>query len=263
MVTVLTPAYNRANTLDNLYYSLQQQTNKNFEWIIIDDGSSDATSDKIEEYKKNSDFDIVTAFQVNQGKPSAINHGCRLSRCDYILIVDSDDCLTNDAIEWVLKGIKEAEAEGIEYSGVGFRKSEFNGTLSGIAFDNHSLDHALYLNATDASNLLKGEMAFCFKRDLMLKIPFPLHAGEKFVPEGLIWTQITDFACVRFYINKIIYLYGYLDDGLTMNFKKHLKNNYRGFSEYYRNQFYRESDLLKKGKMLVRYIQCKYYGMLK
>ena len=263
MITVLTPAYNRAGTLDNLFKSLQRQTSKMFEWVIIDDGSTDDTLDKIEKYKKNSKFDISSAFQVNQGKPSAINHGCRISSREFIFVVDSDDCLTDDAIEWVLKGIKEAEAEGIKYAGVGFRKSEFNGTLSGITFDNHSLDHALYLNATNASNLIKGEMAFCFFIDLMLKIPFPLHAGEKFVPEGLIWTQITDIACVRFYVNKVIYLYDYLDDGLTMNFKKQLKNNHKGFSEYYRNQFYRESDLFKKGKMLMRYIQCKYYGMLK
>ncbi|RYH91529.1 glycosyltransferase family 2 protein, partial [Citrobacter werkmanii] len=177
----------------------------------IDDGSTDNTLDKIENFKKKADFEIISASQVNQGKPSAINHGCKLSRREFIFIVDSDDCLTYDAIEWLLKGISEAEIKGIEYSGVGFRKSEFDGTLSGISFDDNPLDYALYLNATDASNLLKGEMAFCFKRDLMLKIPFPLHAGEKFVPEGLIWTQITDFACVRFYINKVVYLYDYLE----------------------------------------------------
>lgn len=263
MITVLTPAYNRASTLDNLYDSLQHQTSKNFEWVIIDDGSTDDTLDKIEKYKEKSDFEIISASQANQGKPSAINHGCKLSRREFIFIVDSDDCLTYDAIEWLLKGISEAEEKGIEYSGVGFRKSEFDGTLSGISFDDNPLDYALYLNATDASNLLKGEMAFCFKRDLMLKIPFPLHAGEKFVPEGLIWTQITDFACVRFYINKVVYLYDYLEDGLTMNFKKQLKNNYQGFSAYYKNQFYRERDFIKRVKMLIRFIQCKYYGMLK
>lgn len=263
LITILTPSYNRGSTLDRLYCSLQMQTSKSFEWIIVNDGSIDQTEEKIKKFQTEKTFKVSGVSQKNQGKASAINKGCKLANGEYIFIVDSDDCLTPDAIESISSALLQAHTGGRNFSGVGFRKCDFQNKVSGIALNSNDEGCSKYLNATDAANLLKGEMALCFKKELMLKYTFPSFPGEKFVPEGLIWTQITDVADILFYINKYIYLYEYLDDGLTSNFKTLLKKNPKGFSVYYYNQIKREKSFFNKLKMLIRFFQCKWYVLIK
>ena len=87
MITVFTPTYNRANFLPNLYKSLQDQNNKNFEWIIVDDGSVDCTEQLVSEWlNDNNDFNILYFKQKNSGKHIAINKGVQLSKSDWFFM---------------------------------------------------------------------------------------------------------------------------------------------------------------------------------
>ncbi|MDO2296100.1 glycosyltransferase family 2 protein, partial [Escherichia coli] len=89
--------------------------------------------------------------------------------------------------------------------------------------------HIYYLNATEISNLINGDVAYCFKKESLVKNPFPRIEDEKFVPELYIWNKITDKAKIRFNISKVIYLCEYLDDGLSKNFHNQLKKYPKGF----------------------------------
>jgi glycosyltransferase involved in cell wall biosynthesis len=101
LFTIFTPTYNRAYKLPRLYLSLQEQTVKNFEWLIIDDGSTDHTMEVVSEWQKSKDngFQIRYIRKENAGKPRAINDASQIANGKYIQIMDSDDYLTPDAMQ--------------------------------------------------------------------------------------------------------------------------------------------------------------------
>ena len=73
--TVFTPTFNRAYTLPRVYESLKSQTFKNFEWLIVDDGSSDGTADLVKMWQNEGALTIRYFYQINRGKHIAINRG--------------------------------------------------------------------------------------------------------------------------------------------------------------------------------------------
>ena len=99
-ITVFTPAYNRAHTLEKLYRSLQKQTFHNYEWLIVDDGSSDGTGELVKHWQtEENPFPIRYVYQENGGKCRAINHGLELAAGELFFTVDSDDYLLDNALE--------------------------------------------------------------------------------------------------------------------------------------------------------------------
>lgn len=103
MITIFTPTYNRAYTLPKLFESLQAQTSNNFEWLIVDDGSSDDTRELVEHFITKADFKITYIYQENQGKHVAINTALDKASNLYFFTVDSDDYLINNALELIFK----------------------------------------------------------------------------------------------------------------------------------------------------------------
>ena len=102
LVTVFTPVYNRKNLIGNLYQSLLSQTYKNFEWIIVDDGSTDDIDEIIKSYQNEDRILIRFIKQENGGKHRAINNGVLHAKGELFYIVDSDDYLTKDSIERIV-----------------------------------------------------------------------------------------------------------------------------------------------------------------
>ena len=96
-ITVFTPTYNRAYILENLYRSLQRQSFTDFEWLVVDDGSSDGTKALFERWQKEDNpFPIRYCYKENGGKCRAINYGLKLAQGELFFTVDSDDYLTDD-----------------------------------------------------------------------------------------------------------------------------------------------------------------------
>lgn len=98
-LTVLTPAYNRRKGLQKLFESLLAQTNKNFEWLIVDDGSTDDTSLFVQQWVSCKEFSIRYYKKENGGKHTALNYSLDKISTPLVFIVDSDDYLTSDAVD--------------------------------------------------------------------------------------------------------------------------------------------------------------------
>ena len=82
-LTILTPTYNRGGELSQLYDSLKNQTCKDFEWVIVDDGSKDNTHEVVKAWLSDSDFPIRYFFKENGGKHTALNYADNRIRIDF------------------------------------------------------------------------------------------------------------------------------------------------------------------------------------
>jgi glycosyltransferase involved in cell wall biosynthesis len=225
MITIFTSTYNRAYILPKLYESLVKQTIKDFEWIIVDDGSKDNTeqlcNNWINDCKK---FKITYLKQKNQGKHVAINTGVQIAKGDLFFIVDSDDYLSNDAIEQIEYFYKQVKDNDI-FAGVSGMKAYTNGEKIGGDFPFETIDCSMI----DIRNKykIKGDMAEVFKTNILRKYPFPQFTGEKFLSEGAVWNKIGSKYLLR-YFNKNIYFAEYISDGLTKNIHKKFRENPKG-----------------------------------
>ena len=112
-ITVITPTYNRCKTLHRVYNSLVSQTYKDFEWLVIDDGSTDDTKELIQNYIKENKIDIRYYSQENQGKHMALNKAMQLIDSEYITVIDSDDEFLPNAFEVFLKYWNEIEDKSL------------------------------------------------------------------------------------------------------------------------------------------------------
>lgn len=258
MITIMTPTYNRAYVLPRLYDSLCQQTRQDFEWLVIDDGSTDGTAELIFDYRVKSDFSINYFYKENGGKHRAINEGVVHATGDWIIIVDSDDLLTGDAVAKLYDVMNHI---GSEFVGMCFRRAKLSGHIIGIS--DTAWSKSMVMQPIMAGHILKGDLAYVFRTNVMRECPFPEFPGEKFVPELYIWNKIADIGKIVFYVDQVIYLCEYLPDGYTSNFKKNLRSNPCGFGLFYRDQVIRDTRLFGKVKACVRSLQCILYCWLK
>ena len=262
MISIITPTFNRAYTLERLFNSLLGQSCKEFEWVIVDDGSLDETSNIVNTFIEKNLLNIKYIYQENQGKPSALNNGIENSVGDYIFPVDSDDILVSDCIDTIRKRIEFHKSKSHSFSGLCFRKGDLTGVALGKIIQDENLEF-IHCNATDIKNFFQIDMAYCFKKEYMVSNKFPSFNNEKFVPELFIWNKITDIHPVYVYLNKVIYLCEYLPDGLSANFKSQLKSNPNGFLVYYKDQIFREVSFKNKLKMIIRALQCYFYRIMR
>jgi len=257
MITVLTPTYNRAYTLPRLYESLCSQENPAFEWVVVDDGSEDDTKTIIEKYSEESPFPITYVSQSNRGKMLAVNAGVTVSKGEYVFIVDSDDALTSDAIETISRKIKENDADPKQ--GYIFRRADLSGRIIGGI----PSEEMIICTPTEASSMLKGDLAYIFPKVMLEKYPFPEIKEEKFVPELFIWNKIGDEVPFICYPQKALYRCEYLEDGYSKNFTEVFKANPKGFLLFYKDQFRRDKRVSVRMKICVRIVQGYIYRLVK
>ena len=232
ILTVFTPVYNRAYILGKLYESLLVQTCKEFEWIIVDDGSTDDVARLVEKWINEEKIDIRFFRQENGGKHRAINRGVAESSGELFFIVDSDDHLTPDAVEWILRDYQEIRLDR-NIAGIGFMRCDSKGIKIGsqLPFDRKICDAFCLTYQYRAT----GDMAEVYKTEILKKYPFP-ETKDRFCPEALVWFRIADKYQIL-WINRCIYVCEYLTDGLTNKITKihHLSpgNSMMFYSEHY------------------------------
>ena len=232
-LTIFTPTYNRGYLLHKLYDSLIQQTSYDFEWIIVDDGSSDNTHKLINSFISERIISIQYFKQLNGGKHRAINKGVQLAKGELFFIVDSDDYLHPNAVEEILRYYLQIKGD-IAFAGVCGLKYYPSGERIGGVFPFSVLDCTF----TDLryKYKIKGDMAEVFKTVVLREYPFPEIDREKFCPEALVWNRISKKYKLR-YFNSGIYLCAYLPDGLTAKIAKLRMESPKASMLYYSELF--------------------------
>ena len=219
MITVLTPTFNRGGGgLQSLWDSLQKQTVKDFEWLVVDDGSTDGTKDLITQLQEKSDFPIRYIYKNNGGKHTALNIGIQTICSELTFIVDSDDCVTDDAVESILKIHKKYRSQN-NICGYAFLRAFPDGKVNGKKFD---VDEKIgsYIDVRVNGDDTGADKAEVFKTHCLKEFPLPEYPNEKFLGEDLVWVRMArKYEMVH--INKAIYVGNYLEDGLTNNRRKH------------------------------------------
>lgn len=231
MITVLTPTYNRAYILSKLYASLQSQTSKDFEWVVVDDGSSDNTEQLVKGWiEENKLFKIIYKRKKNGGKHRALNYAIGMVQYEYCFIVDSDDYLTTNAIERVQDWIQAIDDDK-SFAGVsGLRGYIDNGRIGGYP---KSKKFRKYIDATNLQRQrfdLGGDKAEVYRTEILRKYPFPEFEGEKFLSEDVVWDAIARDGYKFRWFNEIIYRCEYLNDGLTGLGLKKFSESFEGYT---------------------------------
>lgn len=204
-LTVCTPTYNRAHTLKLVFDSLIAQTVQDFEWIIIDDGSTDDTRTLVTSFKAITTFPIHYRFQRNQGKHVAVNHGAKLTNGDFFIIADSDDSFPSDAFEILLDAWNDIPLpQRPEFTGVTGLCVTDQGAVIGDCFPFDVFD-------TTSAELfyrwrIRGEKWGFHRSSVIRQHPFPEIPGVPFVRESIIWHAISKQYKTRF-VNKPVRTY--------------------------------------------------------
>jgi glycosyltransferase involved in cell wall biosynthesis len=248
-ITIFTPTYNRSDLLKRLFESLKQQTFKNFEWLIVDDGSTDNTKEIVSYFQNDSFFPIVFRTQQNSGKHIAINRGLDIAKGELFFIVDSDDWLNIDALERIYSHYIQIKGNKL-FAGVCGLKVYPNGQKTGGEqefgiLDCNSLDFRFKYR-------IKGDMAEVFITDILKKYYFPEIEAEKFCPEALVWNRIAQHYKLRYFYEKIYYC-EYRPDGLSANITKMRAKSPISTCTYYAELSKNKIPFYQKIKAIVNY----------
>ncbi|MGP6602575.1 glycosyltransferase family 2 protein [Ornithobacterium rhinotracheale] len=207
-ISILTPTYNRANLLARVFESLQRQTDKDFEWIIVDDGSTDNTEEIIKTFSPST-FDLYYFKKENGGKHTALNFAVQKANGEFIIMLDSDDELPSEAISIILEKARNLPKE---LGGIVGRKSLSSGKIVGSNDNfNQIISNSLDIRYKENVN---GDLTEVFRTSVMREFPFPEFKGERFCPEALVWNRIAQKYNLLFF-NKSIYTAEYQEGGLT------------------------------------------------
>lgn len=212
MITILTPTFNRAHLLPRLFESLTHQTDFNFEWLVMDDGSTDGTSDLFAgKTFLSAPFPIRYYQQENGGKHRALNAGVKQAKGDFIFIADSDDWLLPQSVAIV--GLHtSAIADDNTFAGVAGLDVFDDERIVGTGLPQDIID----CNAMDIRYRyhVDGDLKEVFKTTILQEFPFPEIQDEKFCPEQLVWFRIAQKYKLR-YFNTPIYVAEYQPNGIT------------------------------------------------
>lgn len=212
MITILTPTFNRAHLLPRLFESLTHQTDFNFEWLVMDDGSTDGTSDLFAgKTFLSAPFPIRYYQQENGGKHRALNAGVKQAKGDFIFIADSDDWLLPQSVAIVGQHTSAIADDNI-FAGVAGLDVFDDERIVGTGLPQDIID----CNAMDIRYRyhVDGDLKEVFKTTVLQEFPFPEIQDEKFCPEQLVWFRIAQKYKLR-YFNTPIYVAEYQSNGIT------------------------------------------------
>ena len=253
--TVSTQTFNRRRSLPRVYSSLNAQTYRDFEWVIVDDGSTDGTEELVTGWQRAADFPIRYFYQQNRGKHVGFNRSVREAHGELLLSFDSDDSCVPNALErfkfhW--DSIPDKEA----YSTVSALCMDERGNPIGKPYPG---------NITDASSftlqyrLRSSERWGINRTDVLRKYPFPELDGERFVPEALVWNRLALRYKARF-VNEKLRIYQPASNGLISSLRKVRAESPQGLKLYYRELSSMPLPLKERTKALINYSRLSFHA---
>jgi glycosyltransferase involved in cell wall biosynthesis len=256
--TVFTPTYNRVHTLHRVYDSLLSQTFRNFEWLIVDDGSVDETRELIEKWQEAAPFEIRYLYQENKGKHVASNLGVREAKGELFLFLDSDDACIPETLErFYFHWNSIPEKDRNSFSTLSALCVNAHGQVIGEEYPAEIVDvettwHQLKMRAS-------GERWGVNRTAVLRLFPFPEVPGEKFISEGIVWNRMARQYKARF-VNEKLRLYIALNDGLSASSIKIRANSPTGTRQYYKELSELNIPYAQKAKAIVNYIRFSFHG---
>lgn len=226
-LTIFTPTYNRAQLLPRLFKSIKNQTCRDFEWLIVDDGSADDTRSVVEDFKKSSCVNIRYIYQENSGKPTAFNNAVKNACGELFFCVDSDDMLAENAVELLLNEWKRG-GEGI--CGILGLKADMCGNLLCGRIPSGLSVSSMYRLVGRYG--CRGEFSLAFKTEILLKNPFPIVCGEKFITECVLYDSL-DKKYEMLLLDRVLTICEYQSEGLSANPYAVQVKNPTGYKIYY------------------------------
>lgn len=264
-VTICTPTYNRRHTLTRVYNSLERQTLKNFIWLIIDDGSTDDTKELIDSFKAISTFEICYFYKQNGGRHTALNYAYRLINTEFVLNLDSDDELMDNAIE-ILFDTYSVIKKRNDYSRFWAITGRCIDSVTSKVVSNEfpkGVNNLVGKKQHKVITKLYGEKCSCRKIKILKNYPFPEADGINFIPEDLVWETINkDYD--QYCINNILRIYHTDSEDSLCKGKVHSSTKWK--SAFMGHLFYINDcfdQLLYSKKCLyalLDYFRCCYYA---
>ena len=244
-LTVFTPAYNRAHTLPRTYNSLKKQSLKSFEWLIVDDGSTDGTRELVQSWiEKEKEFPIRYIYKSNGGMHTAYNTAYANIDTELSVCIDSDDCLAEEAIRKIYDCWQRVKDRG--YAGIIGLDADFSGKVIGKAFEK-GLTETTFLEYYRRGG--QGDKKFVYRTDVIKQYPpYPEFEGEHYVGLSCKYALIDqDYQLAV--LNDVLCNVEYQTDGHSRSMYAEYVRNPKGFA-FYRKIFMRYPI---SGKKLITY----------
>ena len=224
-LTVFTPAYNRAHTLPRTYESMRTQKNKDFVWLIVDDGSADNTAELVRQWQAaDNGFEIQYIYKENGGMHTAHNTAYAMIGTELNTCVDSDDALAPDAVQIIFDAWQKVRDLG--YAGLLALDAEFDGTIIGAGFPEGLTETTLgdYYRRGG-----RGDKKLILRTDVVRQYPpYPVFEGERLVPLGSLYTMI-DRDYRLSVLDRVVCLVEYQPDGSSRTVMRQYGRSPRGF----------------------------------
>ena len=226
ILTVFTPAYNRAHTLPRTYQSLLEQDCKDFLWLIVDDGSSDNTAELVKSWQKQDNgFEIQYIYKENGGMHTAHNTAYEHIDTELNVCIDSDDCLAPHAVSEILR--KWHDIKGNNYAGIIGLDSDLNGNLIGTGFRDDMAETTLMQYYADGGS---GDKKLVYRTDIIRQYPpYPVFPGERYVALGYKY-RLIDQDYKLAVLNKVLCNVEYQADGSSGTMWKQYLKSPNGFA---------------------------------
>ena len=255
-LTVFTPTYNRAYCLHKCYKSLVKQSNKDFIWLIIDDGSSDNTDQLVESWKEENKIDIVYHKQENQGMHGAHNTAYELMNTPINICIDSDDYMADEAVEKILNHWKKIKDDS-KFAGLVGLDADTNGNIIGTEIPDYIKETTLY--DLYYKHKLSGDKKLVYKTEIVKNYPrYPLFKGERFVPLGYLY-RLIDLDYKLYPVNEVLCVVDYQQDGSSMNMLKQYRRHPNGFAFSRKSRMKLAENFKDRFKNAIHYVSCSMF----
>lgn len=226
LLTIFTPAYNRAHTLSRTYKSLLDQDCKDFIWMIIDDGSTDHTKELVRKWQeKDNGFEIQYIYKENGGMHTAHNTAYEHIKTELNMCIDSDDCVAKGAIRKILN--KWEMIKNDRYAGIIGLDADLNGNIIGKGFPSEMQETTLCGYYAKGGT---GDKKLVYRTEVINKYPpYPVFEGEKYVALAYKY-RLIDQDYKLAVLNEVLCNVEYQEDGSTATMWKQYIKNPKGFA---------------------------------
>lgn len=228
-LTIFTPTFNRASTLKRLFESLCKQSDRRFEWLIVDDGSTDNTKKCIDSFvEQNVDFNIKYYYQKHGGKPRAQNKAIDLATGDLFITCDSNKFLANNAVEIIMR-VAETIVNKPLMCGVGGYRADLQGNIWGGEM---LIGEEGYLDCTRLEHEkyhIRGDKSTAFFTSVLKQYKSPEYPNEDFISEAVWLIPMAMKGYKTRWVPEIFIFGEYAKDGLTRMGANSQQGHYKNF----------------------------------